>query len=263
MPSLKRVLFTTARIAVLVYVGFGLLLFFGQRSLLYYPSDVTFGDCSTLREAEAVTLPSGARGYWLEVPEAETIVVIYHGNAGSACDRAIYAKFFESLGLSTFIAEYAGYGSDSRGAPTQSRILADAEAVAAYINQKGFSRTILVGKSLGASVAAYHASLYAPNLLILVNPTVSIEKRAKELYPLYPVSLLLRERYDTLTWASKNTEVPIRLIHAGADELIPPHHSQELYEKLPQTDKTLNIIEGATHNTLPNFTAYWEALSEQ
>lgn len=261
MCNIKKIFFTTVRIGILVYLGLGLVLFFNQRDMLYHPSDTMFGACPELEDAEAVTLSNGARGYFMSAPNATAIVVMYHGNAGSACDRASYASFFESRDYATFIAEYAGYGGDQRGSPNVTRILADAEAVAAFIDEQGFPHTVLFGRSLGASVAAYHATLFAPDMLILDNPVISTTKRAQELYPVYPVSLLLRERYDTRAWVSQRPEIAVAFIHAGADTLVPPHHSKELHETLPQRDKTLTIIEGATHNTLPSFPTYWDALT--
>ena len=256
----KRLIFAGTRIVVLVYLGFGLVLFFNQKNMLYYPSGAVFGECPELSDTEAITLENGARGYFADTPDAKAIVIMYHGNAGSACGRAMYASFFRDKGYATFIAEYAGYGGDPRGVANSARILADTTAIAAFVDERGFSHIVLFGKSLGASIAAYHATLSPPDTIILVNPMVSTIKLAKELYPLYPVSLLLRERYDTLLWASEHSEIAVTLIHAGADTLIPPHHSEELYKKLPQPDKTLTIIESATHNTLPSFPAYWNAL---
>lgn len=261
IDTLKPLFFSIARIAIVTYIAFGFFLFFMQRDLLYHPSGAAFGSCPELKHAEALTLPDGARGYFLQ-KSTERVVVMYHGNAGSACDRALYAQFFNSRGYSAFIAEYAGYGEDVRGTPSVKRILQDAREIAAFIEAREFETVVLVGKSLGASVAAYHTTLHEPDSLVLISPVVSVAKRAQEMYPLYPVSLLLRKQYDTLTWASQAPEVPITLIHESDDTLIPPRHSRELYALLPQREKTLTVIDGAEHNTLIAFPLFWETLDQ-
>lgn len=246
--------------SALVYIGFGAVLFFAQKSFIYYPTPAVFGECEAQRDnTEALTLPDGARGYLTDIG-SDSIVVLYHGNAGSACDRIFYANVFELAGYSSLIVEYAGYGSDPRGAPSARAILDDAQEIAVYIQRRDYTRVVLMGKSLGAAVASYHASLFAPEHLILVTPFVSLAARAQELYPLYPAALLLRERFDTHTWASVASGTPLTIIHGSADTLIPPHHAHELYNTLPHEDKTLTIIEHARHNNLIGFDAYWETL---
>lgn len=256
---LRTLALSALRITLLAYLAFGAFLFFMQKSILYHPSGASFGECAELADAERIETENGARAYFKRISD-ERIAVLYHGNAGSACDRAAYASVFEAGGYSYLIAEYAGYGSDARGGPDMERILKDAEALASFVESGRFETVALVGESLGSSVAAYHASLSKPDTLVFIGPAVSAEKRAQELYPIYPVSLLLRERYDTLGWAARALRARVTLIHAGNDRVVPAHHSRELYEKLPHNDKKLVIIDGTGHNTIYGYPAFWDAL---
>ena len=247
------------RIALLVYLGLGIVLFFSQRSLLYYPSATTFGECPALADTRAQTLENGARGYFKHVSD-DRIAILYHGNAGSACDRALYGRFFEQQGYSFFIAEYAGYGNDPRGGPGVDRILTDVEATATHFQTQDFTHLVLIGKSLGASTAAYHAKLAPPDALILITPMVSTIERAQEIYPFYPANLLLRERYNTLAWLKDTPSLPITFIHGTQDNVVPSHHSTKLYNALMEHERDIVLIDGADHNRLVAYDAFWNTL---
>ena len=260
LRGICKVAVPLVRVVLLVYLGFGATLFFFQRDFLYHPSGLPFGECAPLANARAVTLEGGARGYFKHVSN-EQVVVMYHGNAGSACHRAFFAHFFEAAGYSFFLAEYAGYAGDPRGAPYKEALLGDARLVAHFIAAQGFDRVVVAGESLGASVAAYHATHAPVSTLVFFNPTYSIAARAAEMYPMYPVNFLLQEQFDTFAWAARAEESSIALIHAADDAVVPSHHSKRLYEALPHEQKTFTLIPHTTHNTMFSSSLFWDALN--
>lgn len=63
--------------------------------------------------------------------------------------------------------------------------------------------------------------------MILVTPYDSIESIAKERYPFIPVSLLLTNKFDSLTY-SKLRSNHLLCIYGGKDTIIPNHHTENL-----------------------------------
>ncbi len=72
-----------------IYIGLGLVLAFSERSMVYLPhlgDPPDFGACAALSNAVAKEY-EGVRLYHERVSDTR-VAVLYHGNAGSVCDRA-------------------------------------------------------------------------------------------------------------------------------------------------------------------------------
>src|SRR3989338_5235029 len=108
-PSVKKIL----SLCLLVYCVLGAALFVFQEKYIYYPYGTDFQDCPSFPAADKILFGS-SRGY-LTKRSPENVVVYYHGNAGSACDRAFMDSFFAEQNYSTFFAEYSGYGEKEKG----------------------------------------------------------------------------------------------------------------------------------------------------
>jgi len=109
----------------------------------------------------------------------------------------------------------------------------------------------LWGESLGAGVvAAVAAEPAAPVAgLVLLTPWDSLPDLAQHLYPFLPVRWLLRDRYDSVRNLAGVT-VPVAVVIAEQDEIIPFAHSQRLYESVA-APKQRWVLPGAGHNTWP------------
>src|SRR3989338_1128224 len=107
--SVKKIL----SLCLLVYCGLGVALFVFQEKYIYYPYETDFQDCPSFAAADKI-LSGSSRGY-LTKRSPENVIVYYHGNAGSACDRAFMDSFFAGQSYSTFFAEYSGYGEKEKG----------------------------------------------------------------------------------------------------------------------------------------------------
>jgi uncharacterized protein len=134
---------------VAFYLLFGVLLTIFQERVVYHPNAQSFEVCDELAHAQKVTV-SGTRMY---VKEGEKgMVVIYHGNAGSACDRAFLGTFVSGLGYGYIIPEYAGYSDDTRDRPSHAAVKQDVAHVVSYTNEKYKGRVVLVlGESIGTA----------------------------------------------------------------------------------------------------------------
>ena len=67
------------------------------------------------------------------------------------------------------------------------------------------------------------------NSIILESPFTSIESSAKIFYPYLPVSLLLKDRYDSIS-KIKMINSPILILHGEKDDVVPISMGKQLFE---------------------------------
>lgn len=212
-----------------------------QRSYIYQPSKADLSSCAQLLGATAIN-QGGLRGiFWRG---GENIAVVYHGNGGSACDRTLYATLLLDKGYSVFLVEYPGYSNDVVRTSKQ-EILDTVPKVASFISAQHPNKVVLIGESLGSGVAAYHASHFPYDKLILVTPYDSMTSVVQEKVPYLPAQLILTETYDEAEWAAYVPDAHI--IYGINDTFIPPHHAQMLYSSILTSNKTIVGIPDATH----------------
>ncbi len=226
------------------YVTFGILLAVFQEGIVYYPNSQDFENCLDFREAQKINY-NGTRMYVKDTDKP--IVVLYHGNAGSACDRKFYADIFSQAGYGYIIVEYAGYSNDAKN-PSHELIKHDVENVIAYVNENHISRITVVGESIGTGIASYHVSLQSPDKLLLISPFSDLADVAKNRFWFYPTSLLVNNAFDNIANLSQYQN-PITIIHGNNDTIIPHKLGQKLFASL-KTKKEFLTIERAGHNDL-------------
>ena len=66
--------------------------------------------------------------------------------------------------------------------------------------------------------------------IILESPFTSMVDAGKFYYPYLPVSLLLKDRYETIK-KLKNINSPILVMHGKNDKIVPFHMGQQVFEK--------------------------------
>jgi fermentation-respiration switch protein FrsA (DUF1100 family) len=148
------------------------------------------------------------------------------------------------------IAEYRGFGiSADAGEPSEQGLYRDASAVVAAVSAQGIGREriVLLGESLGTGVAAEMARRGAGSALVLVSPYTSITELAQANTPFLPMSLLLTEKFETLSKAS-SIGIPTLIVHGDADEAVPFAMGQRLAAAIPGAK--LHAIPGGHHNDL-------------
>lgn len=250
-------LWSLLQIALLVYFGLAALIYFKQSSLVFLPEldrgfhanpmdiGLTFAPLK-LVTADGETLdgwfvPAAAKS------EARGLVVFFHGNAGNIGHRLDYLRMFHDLGLATLMFDYRGYGLSS-GTPSEQGTSLDAAAAWRHATQTlGFpaARIVLFGESLGGGVAAQLASEHRPGALVLASTFTSVPDMGADLYPLLPVRLLARIRYETLMRLPL-IACPVMVIHSRNDDVIPFRHGELLFEAA-RPPKAFLEIEGG-HN---------------
>lgn len=229
----------------LLYILLGLFLFLFQNYLIYYPDSQDFFDCDTLRDYEPVVF--NETRFYYKNQSTEGVVVYYHGNAGSACDRGRFKETFEKAGHSVIFAEYAGYSGDDKR-PSKDLILNDVENVDKFIGSKGYEKIILYGQSIGSGAAAYHSNFSKEvEAIALTAPFSALSDVARSKFPVYPVDFILQEEYDNINWL-EGFEGRMVIFHGKNDRVVPKEFSKKLYENTHNNKSKYVLIEGKGHN---------------
>ncbi|MHC5349898.1 alpha/beta hydrolase [Metapseudomonas furukawaii] len=226
-----------------------LLLFVFQRSLLYFPQPRTLGGVE-----QVMLLPlTDARVTVTVRPVSGPRALIYFGGNAEDVSRSLpdFAEAFPDHAL--YLLHYRGFG-DSGGEPTEANIQRD--ALALFDKVHALHRDVaVVGRSLGSGVALYLASRRPVSRLVLVTPYDSILDLARRSFPLFPVSWMLRDRYESWRYAPA-IEVPTLLLVAGRDEVIPRWSSDRLVGRFRPGVAREVVIPRAGHNDIGAFPEY-------
>jgi pimeloyl-ACP methyl ester carboxylesterase len=106
---------------------------------------------------------------------------------------------------------------------------------------------VLVGHSLGSSVAAEMALRGHAARLVLLSPYTSVVDMARSVAFLLPVGLLVRDRYDTLA-KTPRLDLPVLIVHGARDGVVPAAMGRRLGECL--RNARVEIIPDGGHNDL-------------
>lgn len=247
----RRVLLGLLLLAVLGYLAVTALLYQQQRSLMYFPRPLA----STV-PADVIFLVGGRKTpAWIANP-GQPDAVLYFGGNGESVEAEV--EFFRDMlpGRSVYLVPYRGY-SGTAGLPTEAGLYADALVEYDQIRTKHGS-VALVGRSLGTGIATYVASKRPVERVVLVTPYDSLQNVAQEKYPWMPIGLLLDDKYESWRRAPTLT-MPVTLLVAAQDRLIPPAHAEAFARQLPKPP-TIVLVDGAGHNDISNRPEYRSAL---
>jgi pimeloyl-ACP methyl ester carboxylesterase len=244
----------------IAYSLFVLAVAIFQRRLIYFPRIIPPG----LAEGAAAELgfvpwrnPSGQIIGWKlpATPSPVASILITHGNAGCAIDRGYLANpIHVAAPVDIYVLEYPGYGS-REGSPDKRSFLAAGEEAFGLLTN-GLPK-YLVSESIGAGVACYLAKAHSTNVagLVLFMPYHDLASVAQRKMPLLPAYLLLLDRFNPAE-CLRDYRGPVKIVLAGADEIIPVESGRRLFEGYPGP-KNLQIIPGAHHNDVAEQSPEW------
>jgi fermentation-respiration switch protein FrsA (DUF1100 family) len=242
------------KLLVTVVVGYLLavvLVGLFQRRILYVGMGRPDVDPPPSAHRIVVTAKDGVvvRALDLAATERPKVVVYFHGNGEVVGDDVWIARELLRRGLGVVLVEYRGYGHSSPGDPSEAGLYADATAVLDDLAARGVdaSRVVLWGASLGTGIAVEMAVRGRGAALVLVAPYTSMTDVAKFHIPWAPVSLLLRDRYDTLSKAAKVT-IPTFVLHGRDDEVVPFRMGEAVAGAIAGAH--LSPVTGGHHNDL-------------
>ena len=225
-------------------------LYFFQEKLLFFPGTTPFGNCPEMekRNAGAETYKN-IRYYFQAKSKPDSWILIFHGNAGNACDRTYFLDLLNGFNSNLVVFEYPGFGRDSN-APKESLILKQAHELVLHIKTRNHEALpiYLMGESLGTGVATWVATRTDISGLILFSPYPSLALVAQHHYPWAPVKYLMKHKFQAETWAGQ-TRTPAILFHGINDDIIPVHFARQQFLNF-KGGKKLVEIPNCGHNDM-------------
>lgn len=239
LTTRKRVYQLLVSISMVMLCGCSALLFYPQREHIPNPVAQRFNP-------QDIFFPSGdgemLHGWFFKASQAKGTVLVFHGNAENISTHVNGVLWLVQEGFNLFIIDYRGYGR-STGKPDLDGVHRDGlAAYARLLTLPGIDpdRVVLLGQSIGGSVATYVAAV-APQrehvrLLVLDSAFFSYREIAREklagfflTWPFqYPLSWLFNDNYSSSRRLGQVT-APLVIIHDRTDTIVPFHHAEQLY----------------------------------
>jgi hypothetical protein len=240
-------------IALVVYMAVTALLYLGQRQLLYFPT----AENNAVNE-QSIRLHSGRETIKIwRIGNGPDALIYFGGNAEDvALNIPDFKRYF--TGYTVYLVNYRGYGG-STGKPTESGLLED--AVNIYDELKNNHKNVsVIGRSLGSVVALLVAAQRDIVRLALVTPFDSVVNMARDMYRIFPVSLLLKDHFDAVGQINA-VRAPVLALVAEYDGVVPRKRTNALLNKIPADQVFIQMIKNTNHNDIQNSADYAEVLT--
>ena len=252
---MKRLAMLVVGIVLVIYAATCAALYFGQRSLLYYPTPESR---STRAESLRFDTAGAALKIWRLAGAGDDALLYFGGNSEDvAWNIDEFAELFPDH--TVYLVNYRGYGG-STGSPTEAGMLADAEQVFDAVRAE-HPHVDVIGRSLGSGVAVHLATVRDVRKLVLVTPYDSVLNVAQRHFVVVPVSWLLEDRFDSLGKVSK-IRIPTLALLAERDRIIPRANSERLIAAFPHGLIRSQTIAGVNHDSITDAKEYGDALRD-
>jgi len=199
------------------------------------------------------------RAWSLPHPAPRALILYFHGNGGNLSVWSPILVNIHRRGYAIRAFDYRGYG-ESSGTPTELGLYRDVNAFLDWAPASAGTPIVYWGRSLGATMAAYAATVRAPDALILESgfPSARALLRANPVLAL--LSLFSTYRFPT-TELLRGVQAPALVMHGDADRVVQFANGRALFEAIPSRKEFLTI-RGGDHNDLdPRDAAlYWETV---
>jgi fermentation-respiration switch protein FrsA (DUF1100 family) len=221
----------------------------GQYGLEYEPVEMRATDGT---ELFAWFMP--ARG------AARATVLFLHGNAENISTHFANVAWLPARGFNVLALDYRGYGG-SQGTPTLSGIQLDIDAAMRTLLARRDvdpQRIIVFGQSLGAALAVHYVanSPYRSSVraVVLDSPfsdyQLIVREKLAGFFLTWPFQWITRmtveNDYSPAASIEALAPIPVLFIHGKEDLVVPPHHSQRLYERAREP-KQLWVVPDTGH----------------
>ncbi len=244
---MKRLLLRTA-LALLFLLGllYALACHLGPRIVFYgayfdNTQGPTLADHTPGMQPVSFTAADGTtlRGWLLDRGPGAPLVVAYGGNNMNVGNFAGLAELAE--GSSLLLLNHRGYG-ESEGKPTEARVVSDArQALCHFRQQLGEpARVALLGFSLGTGVATQVAASEKVDQLILACPFDSVLATGCQHVALLPRLIPLDHFRSDL--AAPQVRCPVTIIMATQDTIVPNERTLALIPCFRNTQVTLKKV---------------------
>jgi len=245
MARLRRLMFALVVVLAVIYLGLCALLFVKQRDFIY-PAPTERAPVHGTQQVRV----AGATFYeWKRADGNGPVVVHFHGNGEQVAYLSWLASQWAEKSVSFAAIEYPGY-PEAGGSPSEAELVRTAEAALEHLVKEQHisrARIVLVGQSLGTGVAVQLAARGWGARLVLLTPYTSLTDVAASAFSIFPVRLLMLDRFDSLSIAP-TLKVPTFVVHGTADEVIPFELGEKLASAIPGA--RFMKVPGAHHNDL-------------
>jgi uncharacterized protein len=235
-------------VLLFVYVGLAAMLYFSQRSMMYFPETIHTSPAQAgLLEAEEISLTAadGVRLVGWHVPprDGRPVILYFHGNGGALRYRVERFRKLTKEGLGLVAVEYRGYAG-SEGSPSEAGLFADAEAAYTFAaNRYRPEQIVLWGESLGTGVAVYLAAEKPVGRVILEAPFTSAAAVAAERYWFMPVRLLMKDQFRSDERIG-NVTAPVLILHGTNDRVVPYAMGERMFDLAKGNKHIVRFLEG-------------------
>ena len=263
----RRHSFRLLRIAVVVYLGISIFVYFLQDWMLF-PGHASQGkqiskiigerdtDILQLKTADgdrvvaiygSALLPSGDPD-----PGAahRPTVLYFYGNAGSVAWSMNEFDHFRRLDANVLIPDLVGYGM-SGGMPSEKAFYATADCCYDYLLQRpdiDRHKIVAVGWSMGSAVAIDLATRKPIAGVAIFNAFTSLQLEARHVMPWLPTTLMVKYQFDNERKIA-TLSCPIFICNGMRDTLVSPKMSDSLAAAAGGPVTRLRI-DAADHNTI-------------
>ena len=228
-------MYTTAVIIILCYLLVIFFVYFNQRNLLYHPFENNYNSDEANFPYEEIYIPTSNGNNlkaWFHKKnlEKKKTLVFFHGNAGNLKNRIYKLNLIKDFDINFLIVAYRGF-SGNKGKPTEEGLYEDAKYTLDWLRKQKISddQIIIYGESLGTAISVEVAQNKKFAGIILESPFTSMVEAGKHYYFYLPVSLLLKDRYQTID-KLKNIKIPILVMHGKKDKIVPFIMGKKVYE---------------------------------
>ena len=221
-------------LVVLIYLTITFVLYYSQRSLLYHPSENNYSGDKLIVPIDKVKILTDDNielvAWHHKKNDNYKTILFLHGNAGSLENRIHKINHFNDMDVNFLIVAWRGF-SGNKGKPTENGLYIDAKSAVKWLKNKGVNEEeiIIYGESLGTGVGTEIAQNKNFAGIILESPFTSMVDAGADKYPIFPIRLLLKDKYESYK-KIKNIKSPILIMHGEVDKIVPFWMGKKMYE---------------------------------
>ena len=242
---------------LIIYLLIGIVFYFNQEKLFFKPiklaKNYTFKFNQDFEEIKSATKDGTILNSLLfKIKNSKGVIFYLHGNGNSLEKFGKLAPIYTNLGYDIFMTDYRGYGKSEGALSDENQLFEDNQFLYNEL-KKSYKEEdiIIIGYSLGSSLAAKLASENTPKLLVLKAPFYNFKDVANhttKLTKLYPFNYLSKYHFKTNEFI-KLCKMPLLIFHGTEDEVVYYGSSIKLQKYFKPTDRLVSI-EGEKHRTI-------------
>ena len=234
MNKKKMYILSILGLVILIYLTITFVLYYSQRSLLYHPSENNYSGDKLIVPIDKVKILTDDNielvAWHHKKNDNYKTILFLHGNAGSLENRIHKINHFNDMDVNFLIVAWRGF-SGNKGKPTENGLYIDAKSAVKWLTNKGVKEEdiIIYGESLGTGVGTEIAQNKNFAGIILESPFTSMVDAGADKYPIFPIRLLLKDKYES-DKKIKNIKSPILIMHGEVDKIVPFWMGKKMYE---------------------------------